>query len=271
MYGQTEATVYVTIQPDDEVNVETVGTPVPDCEIKIDEATKEVLYRSPGVFVGYYKNEEATRETKTEDGWVHTGDAGYIDDDGHVRIIDRAKDVGKLNDGTMFAPKFLENKLKFHANIREAVTFGDGKDYVTAFINIDLDSMGNWAERNNLNYGSYVDLANRDEVYAIIKGNIEESNRSLAADPSLAGSQVKRFLILHKMLDADDGELTRTGKIRRKIVFERYDDLIEALYSDKDLIPIEAKVTFENGKEGVIKAELKIRDTEVYSSVQKAS
>jgi len=271
LYGQTEATVYVTIQPDDQVNAETVGTPVPDCEIKIDEATKEVLYRSPGVFVGYYKNEEATRETKTEDGWVHTGDAGYLDDKGHVRIIDRAKDVGKLNDGTMFAPKFLENKLKFHANIREAVTFGDEKDYVTAFINIDLESMGNWAERNNLNYGSYVDLANRDEIYAIIKSNIEESNRSLAADPSLAGSQIKRFLILHKMLDADDGELTRTGKIRRKIVFERHDDLIEALYSDKDLIPIEAKVTFENGKEGVIKADLKIRETEVFSSVQKAS
>jgi len=270
LYGQTEATVYVTIQPDGEVNAETVGTPAPDCEIKIDEDTKEVLYRSPGVFVGYYKNEEATRETKTEDGWVHTGDAGYIDDIGHVRIIDRAKDVGKLNDGTMFAPKFLENKLKFHPNIREAVTFGDEKDFVTAFINIDLESMGNWAERNNLNYGSYVDLANRDEIYAIIQSNIEESNRSLAADPSLAGSQIKRFLILHKLLDADDGELTRTGKIRRKIVFERYDDLIQALYSDKDIIPIEARVTFENGKEGVIKADLKIREAEVYSSVQKA-
>jgi long-chain acyl-CoA synthetase len=222
------------------------------------------------VFVGYYKNEEATKETKTEDGWVHTGDAGYIDDVGHVRIIDRAKDVGKLTDGSMFAPKYLENKLKFHPNIREAVTFGDERDNVTAFINIDLESMGNWAERNNLNYTSYVDLANRDEIYAIIKGNIEDSNKSLAADPGLAGSQIKRFLILHKLLDADDGELTRTGKIRRKIVFERYGDLIEALYSDKELIPIEAKVTFENGKEGVIKAELKIWDVETFPAVRKA-
>jgi len=270
LYGQTEATVYVTIQPDDEVNSESVGTPAPDCEIKIDENTKEVLYRSPGVFVGYYKDEEATRETKTEDGWVHTGDAGYIDNVGHVRIIDRAKDVGKLNDGTMFAPKYLENKLKFHPNIREAVTFGDEKDYVTAFINIDLESMGNWAERNNLNYTSYTDLAGQEEVYNIIQSNIEESNKSLAADPGLAGSQIKRFLILHKALDADDGELTRTGKIRRKIVFERFSTLIDALYSDKKKIDIEAKVTFENGREGSIKADLKIRDVETFAAVKEA-
>jgi len=270
LFGQTEASVYVTLQPDDEVWSDTVGVAAPETEIRFDEETGELLYRSPGVFVGYYKNEEATRETKTEDGWVHTGDAGFVDDRGHIRIIDRAKDVGKLNDGTMFAPKFLENKLKFYPDIREAVCFGDGKDFTTAFINIDLESVGNWAERNNINYGSYVDLANRDEVYDIVKGHIEATNRSLAEDPNLVGAQVKRFMILHKLLDADDGELTRTGKVRRSTVFERYDNLIAALYSEQELISVEAKVTFENGKEGVIKADLKIRDAETYAAMQKA-
>jgi len=270
LFGQTEASVYVTLQPDDEVWSDSVGVAAPETEIRFDEETGELLYRSPGVFVGYYKNDEATRETKTEDGWVHTGDAGYVDERGHIRIIDRAKDVGKLNDGTMFAPKFLENKLKFYPDIREAVCFGDGKDFTTAFINIDLESVGNWAERNNINYGSYVDLANRDEVYDIVKGHIEATNRSLAEDPNLVGAQIKRFMILHKLLDADDGELTRTGKVRRSTVFERYDNLIAALYSDQELISVEAKVTFENGKEGVIKADLKIRDVETYAAMQKA-
>jgi long-chain acyl-CoA synthetase len=270
LFGQTEASVYVTLQPDDEVWSDSVGVAAPETEIRFDEETGELLYRSPGVFVGYYKNDEATRETKTEDGWVHTGDAGYVDERGHIRIIDRAKDVGKLNDGTMFAPKFLENKLKFYPDIREAVCFGDGKDFTTAFINIDLESVGNWAERNNINYGSYVDLANRDEVYDIVKGHIEATNRSLAEDPNLVGAQIKRFMILHKLLDADDGELTRTGKVRRSTVFERYDNLIQALYSDQELISVEAKVTFENGKEGVIKADLKIRDVETYAALQKA-
>ena len=271
LFGQTEGCVYVTLQPDDEVRSDTVGVAAPDCEIRFHEETGELMYRSPGVFVGYYKNDEATRETKTEDGWVHTGDAGFVDDAGHIRIIDRAKDVGKFTDGAMFAPKFLENKLKFYPDIREAVCFGDKKDFATAFINIDLESVGNWAERNNINYGSYVDLANREEVYDIVKGHIEKTNRSLAEDPNLAGSQIKRFMILHKLLDADDGELTRTGKVRRKIIFERYQDLIDALYSDKETMLVEAKVKFENGKEGVIKAELKIRTVETFASLQKAS
>ena len=270
LFGQTEASVYVTLQPDDEVWSDTVGVAAPECEIRFDDDTGELLYRSPGVFVGYFKNEEATKEAKTEDGWVHTGDAGYVDDRGHIRIIDRAKDVGKLNDGTMFAPKFLENKLKFYPDIREAVCFGDGRENVTAFINIDLESVGNWAERNNINYGSYVDLANRNEVYDIVKGHIEATNRSLAEDPKLAGAQVKRFMILHKLLDADDGELTRTGKVRRSTVFERYGNLIDALYSEQELISVEAKVTFENGKEGIMKADLKIRDVETYDLMKKA-
>jgi len=269
LFGQTEASVYVTLQPDNEVWADTVGVAAPECEIKFDDITGELLYRSPGVFVGYYKNDEATKETKTEDGWVHTGDAGFVDERGHIRIIDRAKDVGKFIDGTMFAPKFLENKLKFYPDIREAVCFGDGKGFATAFINIDLESVGNWAERNNINYGSYVDLANRDEVYDIVKGHIEAVNRSLAEDSHSVGAQIKRFMILHKLLDADDGELTRTGKVRRKIVSERYDDLIEALYSDQELISVEASVTFENGKEGVIKADLKIRDAETFAHLEK--
>ncbi len=271
LFGQTEGSVYVTLQPDDEVRSDTVGVAAPDCEIRFHEETGELMYRSPGVFVGYYKNDEATRETKTEDGWVHTGDAGFVDDAGHIRIIDRAKDVGKLSDGTIFAPKFLENKLKFYPDIREAVCFGDKKDFATAFINIDLESVGNWAERNNINYGSYVDLANREEVYDIVKGHIEKANRSLAEDPNLAGAQIKRFMILHKLLDADDGELTRTGKVRRKVIFERYQDLIDALYSDKETLLVEAKVKFENGKEGIIKAELKIRTVETFAPLQKAS
>jgi len=271
LFGQTEGSVYVTLQPDDEVRSDTVGVAAPDCEIRFHEETGELMYRSPGVFVGYYKNEEATLETKTEDGWVHTGDAGFVDDQGHIRIIDRAKDVGKFNDGTMFAPKFLENKLKFYPDIREAVCFGDNQDFAAAFINIDLESVGNWAERNNINYGSYVDLANREEVYDIVKGHIEKANRSLAEDPNLVGAQIKRFMILHKLLDADDGELTRTGKVRRKIIFERYQELIDALYSDNETIMVEAKVTFENGKEGIIKAELKIRTIETFAPLQKAS
>ncbi len=269
LFGQTEGSVYVTIQPDDEVSSETVGIPAPECEIRIAEDTGEVMYRSPGVFVGYYKNDEATKETKTDDGWVHTGDAGYIDERGHIRIIDRAKDVGKFNDGTMFAPKFLENKLKFFPDIREAVCFGDQRDYAAAFINIDLESVGNWAERNNLNYTSYTDLAALDEVYATVQSHIEYVNRSLAEDPKLAGSQIKRFMILHKMLDADDGELTRTGKVRRRIIFDRFQELVDALYSDKQEIKVEAQVTFENGREGVIKANLKIRDAETYQTLQK--
>ena len=271
LYGQTEAAVFVTIQSDDEVRADTVGRAAPQVELKIDDSG-EVLYRSPGVFHSYYKNEEATRETKTEDGWVHTGDAGLLDQDGHLRIIDRAKDVGKLNDGAMFAPKYLENKLKFFPQIAEAVTFGHERDYAAAFINIDLDAVSNWAERNNISYASYQELAAHPSVYGLVKDCIGRTNADLARDPQLASSQIRRFLVLHKELDADDGELTRTRKVRRRIIAERYAPLIEALYNDVDSCHIDTEVVFEDGRRGAISADLRIDDVEVFSgAMAKAS
>ena len=259
LYGQTEATVFITMQPDGVVRSESVGTPPPGVEVRIEE-NGEVVYRSPGVFKEYFKNPEATAETKTSDNWVHTGDAGYFDDEGHLRIIDRAKDVGKLNDSSMFAPKFLENKLKFFPEIKEVVTFGDQRDFVTAFINIDLDAVGNWAERNNVAYASYQELAAHPEVYALVQGCIEQVNQSLAQDSHLSSSQIRRFLILHKELDPDDGELTRTRKVRRRIINERYGDLIEALFDGRTNCFVSTEVMFEDGRQGQIEADLEIRD-----------
>ncbi|MCB2101499.1 MAG: AMP-binding protein, partial [Rhodobacterales bacterium] len=259
LYGSTEASVFITIQPDGEIKPDTVGTPAIGVDVKIAE-NGEVMFRGPGVFKSYFKNDEATRETKTADGWVHTGDAGFFGDDGHLRIIDRAKDVGKLTDGSMFAPKYLENKLKFFPQIKEAVTFGDGRDDVAAFINIDLEAVGNWAEKRNLAYSGYTDLAAQDAVYDLITDCVNKVNRDLSGDPHLSGSQIKRFLILHKELDADDGELTRTRKVRRKFIAERYGNLIDALYSDQDEVHVRAKVTFEDGRTGEITADVKIRE-----------
>ena len=259
LYGSTEASIFITIQPDGQVKPDTVGVPAKDVEIRIAD-DGEVMFRSPGVFMGYFKNDEATREAKTGDGWVHTGDAGFFDADGHLKIIDRAKDVGKVKDNTMFAPKYLENKLKFFPYIKEAVTFGDGRDYVAAFVNIDLEAVGDWAERRNMAYSGYTDLAGQEPVYDLIQECVEKVNRDLAGEPRLADSQIKRFLILHKELDADDGELTRTRKVRRRVVAEKYGALIEALYSDTDHCPVEAMVTFEDGRTGMIKADLRIRE-----------
>ena len=259
LYGSTEASIFITIQPDGQVKPDTVGVPAKEVEIRIAD-DGEVLFRSPGVFMGYFKNDQATRETKTGDGWVHTGDAGFFDADGHLKIIDRAKDVGKVKDNTMFAPKYLENKLKFFPYIKEAVTFGDGRDYVAAFVNIDLEAVGDWAERRNMAYSGYTDLAGQEPVYDLIQECVEKVNRDLAGEPRLADSQIKRFLILHKELDADDGELTRTRKVRRRVIAEKYGALIEALYSDTDHCPVEAMVTFEDGRTGMIKADLRIRE-----------
>jgi len=259
LYGSTEASVLITSQPDGEVKPDTVGKPYSGVEIRIED-NGEVMFKSPGVFVGYYKGEEATAETKNADGWVHTGDAGFFDQDGHLKIIDRAKDVGKLNDGSMFAPKYIENKLKFFPFIKEAVAFGNGRDHVAAFINIDLEAVGNWAERRNIAYSGYTDLAGQDVVYDLVQECIEKVNADLAEDEHLSGSQIKRYLILHKELEADDGELTRTRKVRRNFIAEKYGDLIEALYSDKTHVSVEANVTFEDGRSGTIKADLAIRD-----------
>jgi long-chain acyl-CoA synthetase len=263
LYGSTEASVFITNQPDDEVRPDTVGRPVPGVELRLS-AEGEVLFRSPGVFQEYYKNPEATAETKTADGWVHTGDAGLMTQDGHLRIIDRAKDVGRLTSGQLFAPKYLENKLKFFPNIREAVAFGHGRDHVAAFINIDLAAVGSWAERNNVPYGGYLDLASNAQVAAIVRGHIEQVNRDLAADPELCGTQIRRFLILHKELDADDGELTRTRKVRRRIVAEKYLPLVEALYDGSERARIETQVTFEDGRTGVVKADLQVHDAKTF-------
>ena len=261
LYGQTESSVFICIQPDGEVKPDTVGTPAEGVEVKITDSG-EVIFRGPGVFHSYYKNPEATASTKNEEGWVYTGDAGFFDEDGHLKIIDRAKDVGKLLDDTLFAPKYIENKLKFFPYIKEAVAFGNDREYATAFINIDLEAVGSWAERHNLAYSGYTDLAGQDAVYDLIKECVEKVNADLAAEQRVAGSQIKRFLILHKELDADDGELTRTRKVRRRFVGERYDELIDVLYSDKTSHSLDAEVKFEDGRIGRIRATLKIREAE---------
>lgn len=265
LYAMTEASI-LCIQPNGEVKPDTVGTPVPGVEINIAE-NGEVLYKSPGVFAGYYKNAQATAEAKRPDGWVHSGDAGFFGDDGHLRIIDRAKDVGKLQDGTLFAPKFLENKLKFFAYIKEAVAFGADRPFAAVLINIDPDAVGNWAERNGVTYGGYQELAGLDAVYDLVQGCIEQVNRDLAAESHLRGSQICRFLILHKELDADDGELTRTRKVRRGFIGDRFKPLVEALYSGARSARIETEVKFEDGRKGVLKAELQIRDAKTAATV----
>ncbi|MDF1855706.1 AMP-binding protein [Pseudooceanicola sp.] len=258
LYGQTEASVFITQQPDGQVRSDTVGVASPGVELKIAE-DGEVFYRSPGVFEYYYKNPESTASTKDAEGWVATGDAGFIESDtGHLRIIDRAKDVGKMEDGRMFAPKYVENKLKFYPNILEAVLFGSGRSECTAFINIDLNAVGSWAERNNIAYSSYQELAGHPKVLESIRAHVEEVNESVARDDMLSGCQIHRFVVLHKQLDPDDGEITRTGKVRRRIVDEKFADIIAALYDSSDEISTRTEVTYEDGRKGYISATLKI-------------
>ena len=263
LYGQTEASIFVTVQPDGEVRSDTVGVPAPDVEVKIG-SDGEVYYRSPGAFVEYFKNPESTAETKDPDGWVATGDAGFIEPDtGHLRIIDRAKDVGKLSGGSMFAPKYVENKLKFYPNILEAVLFGASRDNCVAFINIDLTAVGSWAERNNIAYSSYQELSSHPKVLDMVQEHVEMVNNSIAEDEMLSGCQIHRFIVLHKELDADDGELTRTRKVRRKIIGEKFNDLVTALYDGSESIYTETEVTYEDGRKGKITATLQIRNAAV--------
>jgi long-chain acyl-CoA synthetase len=259
LYGMTESSVFLCIQKDGEVKPDTVGAPIEDVELRIAE-DGEVLFKSPGAFQCYYKYPEATAEVKRSDGWVHTGDAGLFDTDGQLKILDRAKDVGRLEGAGLFAPKFIENKLKFFPYIKEAVAFGDERPFVAAFINIDLEAVGDWAERRNLAYGSYQELAAEPAVYDLVRGCIDAVNHDLAAEPELAPSQICRFLILHKELDADDGELTRTRKVRRRIIAERYKPLVDALYSGRPTGRIETEITFEDGRRSYMRAELAIRD-----------
>ena len=258
IYGMTEASVFITVQKDDDVRLDTVGIPIPGVELRISPEG-EVLYRSPGVFQGYYKNPEATRQT-LEDGWVRSGDAGVIDHDGHLKIVDRAKDVGRLADGTLFAPKYLENKLKFSPYVKEAVCIGAHRPHVTALINIDLTAVGNWAERRKIAYTSYTDLSQKPEVYDLIQREVERVNRSLIEDEVLRGARIRKFLILHKELDPDDEEITRTRKVRRGYIAQKYAALIEALYGDREHVAVEAKVTYEDGRTGTIRADVRIRE-----------
>jgi long-chain acyl-CoA synthetase len=263
LYGSTETAVFVCIQPDGQVKPDTVGPAVPGVELKFTPE-RELLIRSPGLFKEYYKNPQATSEVKDAEGWYHTGDAGYFDVDGHLKIIDRVKDVGKLADGTLFAPKYLENKLKFFPYIREAVAFGHGRDKVCAFINFDIDAVANWAEKRNMPYTGYTDLASRDEVCDLVRECIERVNADLALEPEVANSQIHRFLILHKELDADDGELTRTRKVRRGHIAERYQPLVSALYDGSTTVHVEAQVRYEDGRSGTFSSDLKIRDAKTF-------
>ena len=274
LYGSTETAVFVCLQPDNQARADTVGVPLQGVQIKVAD-NGEILVKSAGLLKEYYKNPAATAEVLTADGWYHTSDAGFIDASGHLKIIDRVKDVGRIrggiNDGAMFAPKYVENKLKFFPHIKEVVAYGDGREKVCVFINIDFDAVGNWAERRNLPYAGYTDLAQKPEVYQLIKECVEKVNADLSVDALLAGSQVSRFLVLHKELDADDGELTRTNKVRRGFIAEKYQPLIDAMYDGKAEQFIETVVKFEDGRSGSVSATLKISDSKTFAPVKAAA
>ncbi|MDT3672687.1 MAG: AMP-binding protein [Aromatoleum sp.] len=263
-YGQTETCAYVCLQPDGQIKLDSVGKPAPFVEVKLAD-NGEILVKGPMLLKAYYKRPDATAESIDADGYFMTGDAGFFDADGHLKIIDRAKDVGRLEDGSMFAPNYIENKLKFFQHIKEAVTFGNGRDFVTAFINIDLEAVGNWAERRGMAYSGYTDLAAQPAVYELIRECVEKVNADLATDPRMSGSQIRRFLILHKELDADDGELTRTRKVRRTFIAERYVVLIDALFSERTSQHIETVVKYEDGREGRVSADLRIEDAKTFA------
>lgn len=274
LYGSTETAVFVCLQPDNEARADTVGVPISGVQIKVAE-NGEILVKSAGLLKEYYKNPTATAEVLSAEGWYHTSDAGFIDAGGHLKIIDRVKDVGRIkggaNDGAMFAPKYVENKLKFFPHIKEVVAYGDGRDQVCVMLNIDFDAVGNWAERRNLPYAGYTDLAQKPEVYQLIKECVEKVNADLSVDALLAGSQISRFLVLHKELDADDGELTRTNKVRRGFIAEKYQPLIDALYGGKTEQFIETVVKFEDGRSGSVSATLKISDAQTFAPVKAAA
>jgi long-chain acyl-CoA synthetase len=274
LYGSTETAVFVCLQPDHEARADTVGVPIEGVQIKLAD-NGEILVKSGGLLKEYYKNPAATAEVLGADGWYHTSDAGFIDSHGHLKIIDRVKDVGRLrggaNDGAMFAPKYVENKLKFFPHIKEAVAFGDGREKVCAFINIDVEAVGNWAEKRNLPYAGYTDLAQKPEVYELIRQCVEQVNADLAQDDKLAGSQISRFLVLHKELDADDGEMTRTRKVKRGFINDKYQVLVEALYGGRTEQYIETVVKFEDGRSGSVSATLKIADAKTYPAARRAA
>ena len=270
LYGQTETCAYVCLQPDGEIKFDSVGKPAPGVEVKIAD-NSEILVKGPMLLKEYYKRPEATAESINDEGYFMTGDAGLIDEEGHLRIIDRAKDVGKLANGAMYAPNYIENKLKFFQHIKEAVVFGDQRKMVCAFINIDIGAVGNWAERRGIAYSGYTDLAAKPEVYQLIQDCIEKVNGELVGEGALADSQIHRFLILHKELDPDDDELTRTRKVRRDFVAQKYAVLIDALYSGKSSQFIETAVKFEDGRQGKVAADLLIRDIKTFGIAGRAA
>ena len=263
LYGSTETCAYVCLQPDGNIKFDSVGLPAPGVEVMLAD-NGEVLVRSTAMLKEYYKRPDATAEVIDANGYFHTGDAGIFDSDGHLKIIDRAADVGRMLNGAIFAPNYIENKIKFFPFIKEAVAFGNGRDKVCAFINIDMEAVGNWAERRGIPYSGYTDLASKEEVYLLILECIEKVNADLASEPRMSGTQIHRFLILHKELDPDDDELTRTRKVRRKFIAEKYAVLIDALYSDKTSQYIETQVKFEDGRQGKVTADLKIRDARIF-------
>jgi len=270
LYGQTETCAYVCLQPDGQIKLDSVGMPAPGVEVKIAD-NGEILVKGPMLLKEYYKRPDATAESINADGYFMTGDAGFFDDDGHLKIIDRAKDVGKLSNGAMFAPNYIENKLKFFPHIKEAVCFGHDRDMVCAFINIDVGAVGNWAERRGIAYSGYADLAGKQQVLELIKECVGKINEELVAEGMLADSQIHRFLVLHKELDPDDDELTRTRKVRRGFVAEKYAVLIDALYGGKASQFIETEVKFEDGRRGKVSADLKILDAKTLPVVKKAA
>ncbi|MBK8185317.1 MAG: AMP-binding protein [Candidatus Competibacteraceae bacterium] len=269
-YGQTETCAYVCLQPDRAIKFDSVGLPAPGVEIKIAD-NGEVLVKGPMLLKEYYKRPDATAESLNAEGYFLTGDAGFLDADGHLKIIDRAKDVGKLANGAMFAPNYIENKLKFFQYIKEAVCFGHDRAMVCAFINLDMGAVGNWAERRNIPYSGYADLAGKPEVCELIRECVEQVNAALTREAMVADSQIQRFLVLHKELDPDDGELTRTRKVRRNFVAKKYAVLIDALYSGKANQFITTEVKFEDGRRGQVSADLQIIDAKTFATVRKAA
>ena len=254
IYGATEASALVTCQSNAEANPNTVGRPMPGVEVRIDDRG-EVMLKGPNVFKGYFKQEESTRTTLTGEGWLMTGDAGFFDKQGHLVIIDRAKDVGKLADGSAFAPQFIENKLKFSPYIREAVAFGDGRPMVVAMIAIDMQTVGTWAERKGLAYSSFMDLSRKPEVAALIAEEIGKANATL---PDV--QQVRRFLLLNKELEADDAEMTRTRKVRRRFVAEKYAAVVDAFYNGAGRVKVTMEITFEDGRKSSLISDIDIHD-----------
>ena len=265
IYGATEATAMIACQADAEANPNTVGRPMPRVEVKIDDRG-EVLLKGSNVFSGYYKQDDVTRETMTSDGWLKTGDAGFFDKQGHLVIIDRAKDVGKLADGSAFAPQFIENKLKFSPFIREAVAFGDQRPFVAAMIAIDMQTVGTWAEKRGIAYTSFMDLSRKDEVAALIGAEIAKANATL---PDM--QQARRYLLLNKELEADDAEMTRTRKVRRKFVAEKYANVIDTFYGGENSAEVTVEITFEDGRKSTMTSIIAIHDLVSAPPVRRAA